>query len=307
MPRSCPVLLARGGAIVAAALLAAGTAQAQGTTRKAAARKAVSKPTAAAEVPPAVPTSLPTVATAAAEDAEPAARQVAMLAGVVEDSIGTPIMDAEIAVIGTALRTRSGSGGTWRLSGVEPGPVLVSARRVGYLPQTLTVHLKEGETRALDLTLNEVMARPYVLPDVMVFTPPRTFRSVFHQGFYSRKLSYPGGTFFTREDLMAFKPQFTSDVFRSTPGFYQYRDRRGQSQWVMRGATTSSNCPIRFFIDGTNIPLNGMSIDELVQPSDIEGIEIYRGASTVPAEFSGRSIQDDSRCGVVAVWTRVTR
>ena len=82
------------------------------------------------------------------------------------------------------------------------------------------------------------------------------------------------------------------------------RYSRRQTQWFMRGGTGTTNCPARFFIDGNSVALQGMSIDELVSPSDVEGIEIYKGMSSVPSEFSGRSINDDSRCGVVAIWTK---
>lgn len=284
------------------ACLAAAPVEAQGSPRKGAAKGASSKP-----VAPSAAADPVVAVVAVVAEAEPAVTTAAMLAGVVEDSVGTPILDAEIAILGTTLRTRSGTGGIWRLSGVLPGPVLISARRMGYHAQTLTVHMKEGESRALDLTLLHVEQKPFVLPERVVFAPQKSFRSVFHQGFYARKLSYPGGTYFAREEIMQLQPSYTSDVFRQTPGLFQSRDRRGQTQWVMRGVSSSQACPIRFFIDGMNVPLNGMSIDELVQPNDIEGIEIYKGLSTVPAEFSGRSLQDDSRCGVVAIWTRVTR
>lgn len=280
--------------MVLASGAAAGVLPAQGNSRKTPTR--LPAPKALAPVKP-EPVSEP----------EPLLPQVAMLAGIIEDSVGVPILGAEIAILGTSLLTRSGTGGAWRIQGVVPGPVLLSARRVGYHPQTLTVHLKEGEARALDLTLNEVAARPFVLPEQVIFVTPKKFRSVFHDGFYQRKLNYPGGTYFTRDDILLLKPSVTSDTFRGVPGFYQSRDRRGQTQWVVRGVSGSQACPIRFFIDGINVPLMGLSIDELVQPSDVEGIEIYKGVSTVPAEFSGRSLQDDSRCGVVAIWTRVTR
>jgi hypothetical protein len=291
--------LAGRGAMVALAVVglsALAGAQASRKTTKVAPKPA---PAAAAPTPvtPAAPPPEP----------EPPPPQLAMLSGVIEDSTGMPLVEAEIAVLGTSLRTRSGTGGTWRIGGVQPGPVLLSARRVGYQPQTLTLQVKDGESKALDLMMHPMEQSPFVLPEAVIIAPPRPLRSVFHQAFYQRKNSYPGGTFYTREDILLFKAQQTSDLFRQTPGFFQTRDRRGQTQWVVRGVSSASNCPIRFFIDGVNVPLNGMSIDELVQPSDIEGMEIYKGVSTVPAEFSGRSTQDDSRCGVVAVWTRVTR
>ena len=41
-------------------------------------------------------------------------------------------------------------------------------------------------------------------------------------------------------------------------------------------------------------------IDEVISPGSVEGIEVYRGLSTVPAEF----LNPDAECGVIAIWTR---
>lgn len=38
----------------------------------------------------------------------------------------------------------------------------------------------------------------------------------------------------------------------------------------------------------------------LVHPSSVAAIEIYRGAAQVPATFGG----SDARCGVIAIWTK---
>jgi len=45
------------------------------------------------------------------------------------------------------------------------------------------------------------------------------------------------------------------------------------------------------------------SIDQIVQPNDIAGIEVYRSGSQVPVKFGGTSIE--TLCGVIAIWTRV--
>ena len=42
------------------------------------------------------------------------------------------------------------------------------------------------------------------------------------------------------------------------------------------------------------------SINDYVLPSEIAGIEVYRGAASLPAEFSGY----DARCGAVVIWTK---
>lgn len=57
-----------------------------------------------------------------------------------------------------------------------------------------------------------------------------------------------------------------------------------------------NRCPARIFVDGlprgTQLPL--------LPAADIEGIEVYRGPSEVPAQYSGAN----AACGVVLVWTR---
>ena len=42
------------------------------------------------------------------------------------------------------------------------------------------------------------------------------------------------------------------------------------------------------------------SINDYVLPIEIAGIEVYRGAASLPAEFSG----SDARCGAIVIWTK---
>ena len=284
---------------------------ATGPVSKMPARVAVAKPGAAgapAAAPAGAPAGAPAAAPAAAEPVE--VPELVLFAGtvsgVIEDSVGNPIVGAEIYVTNLPHQTRSGAGGTFRLPGLPSGPLMITARQIGFHPSTVTVHVRSGQSHDLDLTLAVVQARSIELPPVTVIASQTPRRSVFQAGFFLRKATHPGGTFFDREYILAMNPMYLSDVFRTTNGMQAVRDRRGQSQWMTRVNSTSA-CPVRFFIDGNGVPLNGMSIDDLVRPSEVEGIEIYRGVSTVPAEFSGKSVQDDSRCGVVAIWTRVTR
>ncbi len=44
------------------------------------------------------------------------------------------------------------------------------------------------------------------------------------------------------------------------------------------------------------------SLDDVVNPETVEGIEVYRTAAQVPAEFGGSGIF--TRCGVLVIWTR---
>jgi hypothetical protein len=44
------------------------------------------------------------------------------------------------------------------------------------------------------------------------------------------------------------------------------------------------------------------TVDDVVDPRDIEAIEVYRSGADVPAQFGGMG--PFTRCGVVVVWTR---
>jgi hypothetical protein len=63
------------------------------------------------------------------------------------------------------------------------------------------------------------------------------------------------------------------------------------------GVTAQSNCAVQLYVDGHYYP--GGRVDDF-RPVEVEGIEIYRSASEIPAAFRGR----DSMCGVIAIWTR---
>lgn len=67
--------------------------------------------------------------------------------------------------------------------------------------------------------------------------------------------------------------------------------------------TGGGPCPVQIFLDGRLITRGAVMevpVDDLVTPEAVEGIEVYRGLSTVPPEF----LTPNSRCGVVAIWTR---
>jgi hypothetical protein len=62
-------------------------------------------------------------------------------------------------------------------------------------------------------------------------------------------------------------------------------------------ATNQATCTVALYVDGNPYP-NG-SVDDF-PPGSLEGIEVYRSASEIPAEFRTR----DSMCGLIALWTR---
>ena len=61
----------------------------------------------------------------------------------------------------------------------------------------------------------------------------------------------------------------------------------------------SEGCVPTLFLDGVQSPIFNGTIDDLVDPSDVEGIEVYAHSSSVPIQFSY-----GNGCGVIVVWTR---
>jgi hypothetical protein len=51
-------------------------------------------------------------------------------------------------------------------------------------------------------------------------------------------------------------------------------------------------------LDG--LPIDTRDIDSIIQPEDVEGVEIYRGSTQIPAQYMNRA-----NCGLVLIWTRL--
>lgn len=124
---------------------------------------------------------------------------------------------------------------------------------------------------------------------------------------FRRRLDRGQGTYITREEIEERRPVFMSDMLRSVAGVVVEGSGSGSRPRIQIGRATSKRlgmrpCPTQIFVDGMLMSRAGADVrlDDLVSPASVEGVEIYRGLSTVPAEF----LNQDAECGVIAVWTR---
>jgi hypothetical protein len=149
-------------------------------------------------------------------------------------------------------------------------------------------------------------------------------------GFYHRQYS-DFGHFITRDQIEARRATRITDVLSAVPGVRLVPDGQMIGRWLLqfRQASTTFGglCEPRVFVDGliairgdskpvVMTPGGGIidelnqedprspepSVNEVVDPRDIEAIEVYRSGVEVPAEFGGMG--PFTRCGVVVVWTR---
>jgi hypothetical protein len=117
-------------------------------------------------------------------------------------------------------------------------------------------------------------------------------------GFKARKQKGVGH-FVTRERLDAFSSARLVDVLREIPGVKMRMMRGGVSTVTLRGS-----CVPLVFIDGFPAIAGAMDLD-MIDLAGVEGIEVYSGVSTVPAEFT--SVRGLDTCGVIAIWSRPFR
>ncbi len=223
------------------------------------------------------------------------------LVGVIRDSLtGNPIQGVTVWIPQQALTTRSSSTGGFTLEGVEAGQFEILFRQVGYRVGSITFELTVPRSATVDLGAVAMVPIATELSPLVVTgeEPNDRLRRV---GFYNRR-RLEAGTFFTRAEIAKANPTRTSDLFRLIPGFRIFTDGSIAST---RGIPSISRgfgmCEVDYYIDG----LHMMAPDvDVVIPTSISAMEIYRGAASIPPLFRG---SHNPKCGVVAIWTREGR
>jgi hypothetical protein len=214
------------------------------------------------------------------------------LTGTVRDGTGAPIPDVMISTLAANRSTRTDSVGHFSLSGLRPGPTAFGVRRIGFDSAEFTMRLDTGTTADVNVILAEL---PAALPGVTTRADARA-RQVL-SGFYARRDAGQGGHFFVRSDIEARRPMVLSDLLRGVPGV-QLQTRDGRDVVQMRQSLR--DCPVGIWVDGSR--MQGLYIDD-ISPRDVEAIEVYSGAATVPPAFKSQPAAPG--CGTIAIWTRV--
>lgn len=211
---------------------------------------------------------------------------------IVEGGSGSGVGNAAVRLGGTRLEALSASDGRFRFARVPPGRYELNVEHLGFLSVQDSVEVESSSTTDIAVTLS-VEAVP--LEPLQVTT--RSFH-LDRVGFYNRRERL-AGSFLTRTELGNRPASYASDLLRGMAGI-RLAPRRNSygSMPVGRG-----NCGFRYIVDGARIG-PGFEIDD-VRPDWIEAIEVYRGASEVPGEFSGPPTDPRANCGLIVVWTRV--
>lgn len=226
------------------------------------------------------------------------------IVGMASDRESAPLAGVQLEVIGQPWRTVTDGAGRFRIDTVPAGTYRLIARRIGFLPETVTVTVADRKPADLRLTLRAATTEldPVAVVDDDVV-------SVRLQGFERRRASRRnGGQFVTRADIDRIMPVATTDLIRrlqgvrivDSLGISLAISTRGPKMQMVGSRPVPVQCVVRVGVDGSMkepyFPMNS------VHRTDIHGIEVYAGASSLPPEFAGA--RRDAACGLIMIWTR---
>lgn len=242
------------------------------------------------------------------------AAQAQALTGTVWDSVsGKPIAGARIVLLdsaGTVTKALvTGSNGQFTFSLPHLGEYRLLISRIGYAVSITKPFLfSSAFTARVSLSLP---SNPITLDTVTVVAKEieRRLPYLADAGFYKRRQE-GFGHFLTRDEIDKRDPQVMSDLLRGMTGVFVHCGSGFRSCEVSTRAGGSmflrGRCQPSIVLDGVvvragGVPSRGdLTLDTLLNPFNVEAVEVYPGPEGVPVQYSGSL----SPCGAIVVWSR---
>ncbi len=202
--------------------------------------------------------------------------------------------------------TRTDSAGNFEFPNVELGAYRLRASRIGYREVLGDLALESDSVVSVELRM---AAQSVVLQPVTVMSRSGQRMSPEMRGFMERMQS-GHGRFITRSEILGRRAGRVTDVLTGVPNLRPSSGRMGTSGHPMSRGSSTAQCQMMFIIDGVRMihPMPSAPrvrpaefvIDDYVSPSEIDGIEVYRGEADTPSQFVTPLV----RCGTIVIWTR---
>ena len=218
----------------------------------------------------------------------------ASVTGRVLDSLGKPVVGAQVALAGAAPTTATGQGGEFKLDALPSGTQELEVRRIGFAPASRVIDLSERETPRVTVELQTIRN---TLPLIRV--GGRAESGLDLVGFSDRKKA-GNGHFIGPAEIERARARELTDLLNGAPGFTISETFGGKSISATRAVPGQATACVNVFVD--RAPWQSMQAGDLdlaFPVGDVAAIETYSGIE-VPTEFSvpGRS------CSTIVVWTR---
>jgi hypothetical protein len=248
------------------------------------------------------------------------AQGASTILGVVRGANGKPLDQAQVAVFGFPISARSRDDGSYALTRLPAGTQTVDVRALGFAPKRVSVDLRTGERRVVDVTLDGANAQELAPVSVVA----RNMK-LDKTGFDDRRKAGIG-QYITEEEIRR------RGVFETTQALWNVLGARvvwnghdnvvmftrpigtgrgalvDQGKGVMQGGGYNTLCRPAYWVDGfaMPVPVSRDPFDDTnayVRPRDIRGIEVYLDPSSAPPMYR----RPDVQCGVVMIWTKPPR
>ena len=231
--------------------------------------------------------------------------QSALLVGhTVDFNSEMPIAGASVEAVDDRGRrvasATTDSAGAFRFSALDPGSYQLRARAAGYR-EVLTPPIELGDAGVTDVVVRLGADAIPLAPLEVRARPSMPHRNVALSAFLQRAERRMGGVFIMPDEIERRSPRYVTDLLATTAGMVVQQDL------LMNQRT---QCAPTVYLDGVRLNhqpktsaaalAEAFEVANLVPPAALEGIEVYRGAATVPGEFGGPR----AACGVILLWTK---
>lgn len=216
-------------------------------------------------------------------------RGSAALSGTVDGPDGRPLQGAKVDVAGTGLTTTSSADGGFAIQGLPAGTFTAEARAIGFEPKRIAVDLSDKAPASVQFRFDR---RVQELSRVTIMGKPR--RTANDIDAFLRRMRTGMGHYITANDEILKRALTVTEAMRMTPGVQVEPSGTGFGNViVMRGGCT----PV-VYVDGVQSYDGSSSLDDIISPQQVMGIEVYAGLGEAPVQYQSNG------CGVVLVWTK---
>lgn len=253
---------------------------------------------------------LPEPADASASDPSPSPGRYGGVDGTVRAAGGRAVPNAQVRLVSSGRTVNAGPDGAFSIADVTPGRQVLEVRAIGFRPVVAPVVVLPGRRTRLIATFDE---RVTVLATLKVLGARSSFGG---NGFEERRRT-GGGFYISRSDIEKRRAYSTNDLFAGIPGvevrLQGFGARVVFTRALGQAGVMANSCEPVYYVDGVRFwatesqdadassrAVSSVGIDQLLRPSEVEGIEVYRNVATAPPQYQPLN----STCGVILVWTR---
>lgn len=213
---------------------------------------------------------------------------------------GKPVSEAEVELGGSGLKTITDRNGMFSFPDVPPGQEVLRIRHLAYGEKIKFLDLESGTAYQVD---GRISPDPIEVAGIEVVVTSRNwFRRM--DGLRWRMERGWRSDYILADDLERRGYPPLADALREVPGVRVSGSGLQRHITIARCASRANGGEPVIYLDGARVHRPGTGAPMFVlwelASMDLEAIEVYKGPSSVPAEFSG----SDAACGAIVIWTK---